>query len=118
MGKKPVDKEIIISKKKKPRATLLNKESRSKISTKKKIEAVLKEFLKTSDKQKIISPLTDVEKGLVIEEPIIHLKTPKKIILPTLPSIEEPTKQTTPMTTKKKSAATATKKKTTATKKK
>jgi hypothetical protein len=47
-------------------------------------EAFFKEFLKTTNKQKIVSPPTEFEKALIIQEPIpIRLKTPKKIILPT-----------------------------------
>ena len=66
------------------RATLLNKETRSKKMNEKKIKMFLDEFLKTSDKQKIISPPTaDFEKALIIQEPgPIRLKRPKKMILP------------------------------------
>jgi hypothetical protein len=65
------------------RATLLNKETKSKKINEKKIKDFLKEFLKTSDKQKIFSPPTDFEKALIIEETgPIRIKTPKKIILP------------------------------------
>ena len=66
------------------RAVLLNKETKSKKLNEKKVEAFMKEFLKTTNKQKIISPPTEFEKALIIQEPtLIRLKTPKKIILPT-----------------------------------
>jgi len=66
------------------RAVLLNKETKSKKLNEKKVEAFFKEFLKTTNKQKIVSPPTEFEKALIIQEPIpIRLKTPKKIILPT-----------------------------------
>lgn len=78
------------------RAVLLNKETKSKKLNEKKVEAFMKEFLKTTDKQKIISPPTKFEKALIIQEPtLIRLKTPKKIILPTFIENTVPKKTTT-----------------------
>jgi len=87
------------------RAILLNKETKSKKINEKKIKAFLQEFLKTSDKQKIVSPPTAFEKALIIEETgPIHLKTPKKIILPKF--VADTNKETCPIkkmkTTRKK----------------
>lgn len=78
------------------RAVLLNKETKSKKLNEKKVEAFMKEFLKTTDKQKIISPPTKFEKALIIQEPtLIRLKTPRKIILPTFIEDTAPKKTTT-----------------------
>lgn len=78
------------------RAILLNKETKSKKLNEKKVEAFMKEFLKTKDKKKIISPPTKFEKALIIQEPtLIRLKTPKKIILPTFIENTVPKKTTT-----------------------
>ena len=78
------------------RAVLLNKETKSKRLNEKKVEAFLKEFLKTTNKQKIVSPPTEFEKALIIQEPSpIRLKTPKKIILPAFVEKTQPKKKTT-----------------------
>jgi hypothetical protein len=78
------------------RAVLLNKETKSKKLNDKKVEAFMKEFLKTTDKQKIISPPTNFEKALIIQEPtLIRIKTPKKIILPPFVQTTAPKKTTT-----------------------
>lgn len=79
------------------RAVLLNKGTKSKKLDEKKVEAFMKEFLKTTNKQKIISPpTTEFEKALIIQEPtFIRLKTPKKIILPTFVENTPPKKTTT-----------------------
>ena len=78
------------------RAVLLNKETKSKKLNEKKVEAFMKEFLKTTNKQKIISPPTEFEKALIIQEPtLIRMKTPKKIILPTFVGNTSPNKTTT-----------------------
>ena len=91
----------MVKKKTPGRAVLLNKETKSKKLNEKKVEAFIKEFLKTTNKQQIISPPTQFEKALIIQEPIpIRLKTPKKIILPTF--VENTVKQTKNTIKKKK----------------
>lgn len=67
------------------RAVLLNKQAKSVKANTRKTKAYIEKFVKTNDPIRFITPPTQFEKALIVQEPShVRLKSPKKILLPEL----------------------------------